>query len=88
MTGGDWNTCFTLTPLSLSLGLLENSPTQFPPESDMTESKWSPKVGPLMTAWASEVSLEAPHPEYPRPQLVREDWVSLNGIWDFDLLDE
>ena len=23
-----------------------------------------------------------PHPEYPRPQLVRERWMSLNGQWD------
>ena len=68
-------------------GLLENSPTKSPPNRAM-ESKWSPKVGPLMTAWSSEVSIEAPHPEYPRPQLVREEWASLNGIWDFDLIEE
>ncbi|NLV73595.1 MAG: beta-galactosidase [Chloroflexi bacterium] len=24
-----------------------------------------------------------PYPEYPRPQLVRERWLNLNGIWDF-----
>jgi len=22
-------------------------------------------------------------PEYPRPQLVRKDWVNLNGEWKF-----
>lgn len=25
-----------------------------------------------------------PRPEYPRPQMVREDWVNLNGEWEFE----
>ena len=49
---------------------------------------WTPKVAPLMTKWSSEVDPDGPHPEYPRPQLVREDWTSLNGLWDFDLIEE
>jgi beta-galactosidase/beta-glucuronidase len=24
-------------------------------------------------------------PEYPRPQLVRESWINLNGTWEFDI---
>ncbi len=27
---------------------------------------------------------QIPRPEYPRPQLVRPDWVNLNGTWDFE----
>ena len=73
--------------ISVSLGLLENTPSQAPSDNTM-QTEWSPKVGPLMTAWSSEVSPEAPHPEYPRPQLVREEWSSLNGIWEFDLIDQ
>ena len=23
--------------------------------------------------------------EYPRPQLVREDWINLNGEWEFEI---
>ena len=26
---------------------------------------------------------KAPHPEYPRPQLVRPEWAPLNGLWDY-----
>lgn len=26
-----------------------------------------------------------PRPEYPRPQLVREDWINLNGKWQFEI---
>lgn len=26
-----------------------------------------------------------PRPEYPRPQLVRDGWVNLNGLWEFEI---
>ena len=26
-----------------------------------------------------------PRPEYPRPQLVRTDWINLNGEWEFEM---
>ena len=25
-----------------------------------------------------------PRPEYPRPQLVRNEWINLNGQWEFE----
>jgi beta-galactosidase/beta-glucuronidase len=44
---------------------------------------WKPAAGPLVTRWAKDVSPEKAHPEYPRPQMVRKDWQSLNGLWDY-----
>jgi len=44
---------------------------------------WEMKKAPLMTPYASQVDPKAPWPEYPRPQMVRPDWLSLNGIWQF-----
>ena len=44
---------------------------------------WRPAPGSLMTRWAAEVSPANAHPEYPRPQLVRPDWLNLNGLWDY-----
>ncbi len=35
----------------------------------------------LRTAFCADVDPRAPHPEYPRPQLVRERWANLNGEW-------
>src|SRR5436190_7331249 len=46
---------------------------------------WSPGKAPLMTRWASEVNPTNSHPEYPRPQMVRSDWLNLNGLWDYVL---
>ncbi|MBN7813162.1 beta-galactosidase [Algoriphagus sp. H41] len=40
----------------------------------------------LKTPWAEELNPDAPLPEYPRPQLVREAWQNLNGQWDFAIL--
>ncbi len=48
-----------------------------------TAQAWAPKQGPLETPWASQVSTTHPWPEYPRPQLVRTQWLNLNGIWQY-----
>ncbi|GGN06209.1 hypothetical protein FHR83_001520 [Actinoplanes campanulatus] len=42
-----------------------------------------PKTPPLSTPWTSQVSTTNPLPEYPRPQMTRPDWQSLNGEWQF-----
>ncbi|WP_369216006.1 AbfB domain-containing protein [Streptomyces flavofungini] len=44
---------------------------------------WAPKPSPMTTPWTNQVPTDSPLPEYPRPQLTRQDWVNLNGIWDF-----
>jgi hypothetical protein len=44
---------------------------------------WQMKQAPLMTQWAALVDTNTPLPEYPRPQLVRSNWLNLNGIWQF-----
>ncbi len=43
---------------------------------------WQPAQGPLKTRWAKDVSPANAHPEYPRPQMVRDEWLNLNGLWD------
>src|SRR2546428_721566 len=44
---------------------------------------WQPAAGPLKTRWAKDVSPTNALPEYPRPQMVRKEWLNLNGLWDF-----
>jgi hypothetical protein len=43
---------------------------------------WQPAAGPLKTRWAKDVSPAHALPEYPRPQIVRKEWINLNGLWD------
>ena len=49
-------------------------------------AEWQPAKGPLMTRWATQVSPEKVHSEYPRPQMVRKNWQNLNGLWDYAIV--
>lgn len=37
----------------------------------------------MKTPWTDSVDRLAPLPEYPRPQMVRGNWLSLNGPWEY-----
>ena len=50
-----------------------------------TQPEWQPRENSLLTSWAAEVTPLNVHPEYPRPQLVREQWLTLNGLWDYTI---
>jgi hypothetical protein len=52
------------------------------PASEQAGS-WKPVEGRLLTRFARDVSPAAPRPEYPRPQMVRKDWLNLNGLWQY-----
>jgi hypothetical protein len=42
---------------------------------------------PLLTRWGRVLDPDAPLPEHPRPQLVRDRWVNLNGRWEYAIRD-
>ena len=48
---------------------------------------WAPVPGQIMTNWANNVTPENVWKEYPRPQMVRTDWLNLNGLWDFEITE-
>jgi hypothetical protein len=48
---------------------------------------WRPASARLMTRWGATVTPENVLPQYPRPQLVRPRWQSLNGLWAFAVVD-
>lgn len=41
----------------------------------------------LLSRWATEIDTASVLPEHPRPQLVRPDWQSLNGWWEYAVRD-
>jgi hypothetical protein len=43
---------------------------------------------PILSPWAENVDSNAPHPEFPRPQMVRGSWRNLNGQWDYAILEK
>lgn len=48
----------------------------------MSAAGWRPRPCPLPTRWTVAVGNGIPHPEHPRPQLVRPTWQNLNGVWE------
>jgi Glycosyl hydrolases family 2, sugar binding domain/Glycosyl hydrolases family 2/Glycosyl hydrolases family 2, TIM barrel domain len=45
--------------------------------------EWHRQSPPLSTPWTQLVGPNNALPEYPRPQMVRERWMNLNGVWDY-----
>lgn len=39
----------------------------------------------LLTKWSRNIDRECPLSEYPRPQFVRDSYISLNGTWDYSI---
>ena len=54
--------------------------------SGCRKQDWKPGEARLATPWMDKIDYERVLPEYPRPQMVREEWRNLNGLWDFALL--
>ncbi len=47
------------------------------------QGKYQPVGGHIMTRWAKEVRPDHALPEYPRPIMVRDTWMNLNGLWEY-----
>ena len=46
---------------------------------------WKIAENKITTQWSANVNPLNPLPEYPRPQLVRDNWKSLSGLWDYSI---
>ncbi len=44
---------------------------------------WAPAGDHIKTSWAEKVDPAKAHQEYPRPQMVRDSYLNLNGLWDY-----
>jgi hypothetical protein len=67
--------------LGSALVLLASVAVAFP-------AAWKPANGPLLTRWARDINPKKPLDEYPRPQMVRDDWQNLNGLWDYAITEK
>src|SRR6478736_4515401 len=74
-----WTTALAAVNL-LSLSVLAAPES---PRSDSEQANWQPTKAPLMTRWAKDVTPDNALSEYPRPQMTRDAWLNLNGLWDY-----
>ena len=51
--------------------------------ADAQTAAWQVVKGKITTPWAEKVDPAHILPEYPRPQMVRDTWLNLNGLWDY-----
>ena len=51
-----------------------------------SQTDWKMTGSKISTSWAEKVKPLNPLPEYPRPQLVRNNWMNLNGLWQYSIL--
>ncbi|MDO1449461.1 glycoside hydrolase family 2 TIM barrel-domain containing protein [Rhodocytophaga aerolata] len=50
------------------------------------QSSWKMVGGKIASPWAEKVNPANPLPEYPRPHMIRQTWMNLNGLWDYALV--
>ncbi len=58
------------------------------PVEEEAPPAWQPQPISIMTQWSEDVSPTNAHQEYPRPQMVREQWLNLNGLWEYAITDK
>ncbi|HEV7965716.1 MAG TPA: glycoside hydrolase family 2, partial [Actinoplanes sp.] len=75
----------TLVAASL-LAVVPAAPAGAAPPRDAAPT-WHAGVPPLATPWTGQVGPDNALPEYPRPQLTRDRWQNLNGVWEFAKAD-
>ncbi len=47
------------------------------------ETTWKLAENPIYTKWADDVDPLKPWLQYPRPDMVRNAWINLNGLWEY-----
>jgi hypothetical protein len=67
--------------------LLAAALVALPAAAGAQPTPWQPASAKLLTPWARQVDPARVLPEYPRPQLVRERWENLNGLWELAIVD-
>ena len=51
--------------------------------SASAQSVWTKQTAPVMTPWGEQLTEENVWAEYPRPSMKRQEWMNLNGVWQF-----
>ncbi|MEM1070248.1 MAG: sugar-binding domain-containing protein [Planctomycetota bacterium] len=53
--------------------------------TDGATAQWKPVAGPMKTRWTDQVTPSNVLPEHPQPLVQRGSWMSLNGLWNYQI---
>src|SRR5699024_1240309 len=73
-----------LVAMLLIPGLLKAQSESVSSET-LSHPDWQPVEGTLTTPWTNKVTPRNVHNKYPRPQLKRDRWQNLNGLWTYKI---
>ena len=59
----------------------------FSNKREHNHNNWFPQGDHIKTKWSENFDINNVFSEYPRPNFQREDWVNLNGLWEFIVID-
>jgi hypothetical protein len=68
--------CAALVFALLAIGMMVDVPAN-------AVVSWQRKTPPLSTQWTQLVAPDNALPQYPRPQMTRNRWLNLNGVWEY-----
>ncbi len=56
--------------------------------SSYSQNKGNVESVHIQSKWVEDVTPETVLNEYPRPQMIRDEWKTLNGYWDYTILPD
>ena len=76
-----------LSSIGLILIILVVIILTFSSKKNNSNNKWEPQGNHIKTKWSYEIDINNVFPEHPRPNFQRNDWINLNGLWEFTVID-
>lgn len=59
----------------------------FSNKKENKNNNWFPQGDHIKTIYAEKIDVNNVLPEYPRPNFQRDDWINLNGLWEFVVIN-
>lgn len=70
----------------LGSSLLLTAVTTALAQTPATSTTSAVRTAPIMSRWEKALTPDNAWREYPRPQMVRQQWQNLNGMWDYAIV--
>lgn len=67
--------------------VIANIPATYAGNGAEKAETWSPAGDRIMTQWGETLDTDNVLPEYPRPIMEREQWMNLNGLWEYSIVE-